>query len=439
MIKRRRFPRLFFGWWTVLTGGFLALWGYGFQSYGFSALFKPISAELGFSRAETSIAAGIGRLEGGLESPLVGWITDRFGPKWIVFFGVFLIGLSLILMNYIDSLWAFYTVWGIMLGSGVNIALATPLQVAIANWFVKKRGLASSIQIGISGLSGALVLPLVAWLITIHGWRTTCVIGGVVMLLVGLPITWFFLKQHRPEYYGLLPDGATTEEEAADADQMIDRGVEYAAEVEEVEFTLRQAMRTAAFWLLIVANAFHSLAMPAINIHGIPFLTDIGISPLKAAGILALMVGASIPARFIGGFLSDRVKKQHLRFLVGGAYLLQAVGFAIFLLNQTTATIYIWFIFYGIGMGAGFALMLPVRARYFGRKALGSIEGISRAVMTPAGIAAPIYLGWVYDTTGSYISAFTIIGILLTFSGVLAATIMPPKPPAQITDVRKIV
>ena len=118
-----------------------------------------MSSELGFSRAETSIAAGIGRLEGGIESPLVGWITDRFGPKWIVFFGVFLIGLSLILMNYIDSLWAFYTVWGIMLGSGVNIALATPLQVAIANWFVKKRGLASSIQIGISGLSGALVLP----------------------------------------------------------------------------------------------------------------------------------------------------------------------------------------------------------------------------------------------------------------------------------------
>ena len=83
--------------------------------------------------------------------------------------------------------------------------------------------------------------------------------------------------------------------------------------------------------------------------------------------------------------------------------------------------------------------MLPVRARYFGRKALGSIEGISRAVMTPAGIAAPIYLGWVHDTTGSYISALTIIGGLLAFSGVLAATIMPPKPPAQITDVRKIV
>ena len=441
MIQRRKLPRIFSGWWTVLTGGILSLWGHGYQAYGFSALFKPLASELGFSRAAASVPASIGRLEGGFEAPLTGWITDRFGPRWIVILGVFLIGLSLILMNYINSLWAFYIVWGVILGTGVNIALTLPLQVAIANWFVKKRGLASSIQVVFSGLSGVLVLPLIAWLIITQGWRMTCLIGGVVMLVVGLPLAWFFIKQRRPEYYGLLPDGASVEEETArstEADQMIGRGVEYAAEVEEVEFTLRQAMRTPAYWLLIASNSLHSLSMPAINIHSIPFLTDIGIDPIKAAGMLALMVSASIPARLLGGFLADRVKKQHLRFVVGGAYLLQAVGFAVFLLNQTTAMIYIWFILYGIGMGAGFALMMPMRARYFGRKALGSIGGISRVFMVPTGVAAPIYLGWVYDTTGSYINAFILVAVLLAASGVLAAFILPPKPPAQITNVRRI-
>jgi sugar phosphate permease len=417
----------------------LALWGHGYHAYGFSALFKPISSELGFSRAAASVAASIGRLEGGFESPLSGWFTDKYGPKWIVLAGVFFIGLSLILMNFINSLWTFYVIWGVMLGTGTNIALAMPLQVAIANWFVKKRGLASSIQMVFSGLSGMLVLPLIAWLIISQGWRTTCLIGGVVMLLVGLPLVWFFLKQHRPEYYGLLPDGATVEKaEAVETDQMINRGVEYAAEVEEVEFTLRQAMKTRAYWLLIAANGLHSLAMPAINIHGIPFLTDIGIDSFKAAGILAMMVGVSVPIRLLGGFLVDRVKKQHLRFLMAGAYLIQAVGFSIFLLNQTTSMIYVWFIVYGIGMGAGVALMMPMRARYFGRKAIGSIGGISRAFMTPLGVAAPIYLGWVYDTTSSYIGAFTLVAVLLAVSAVLAATITPPKPPPQITDVRKI-
>ncbi len=439
MIRRRRFPNIFSGWWIVLTGGFLALWGYGYYIYGFSALFKPIASELGFSRAATSVASSIGRLEGGFESPLAGWITDRYGPRWIIFVGVFIIGLSLILMYYINSLWAFYVVWGVMLGTGCNIALAIPLHTAIANWFVKKRGLASSIQMVFSGLSGVLVLPLITWLITTQGWRVTCVIGGLGTWLVGLPLVWFFLKQHRPEYYGLLPDGATAEEGVADAGQMIDRGVEYAAEVEEVEFTLRQAMRTTAFWMLLIANACHGLAGPAIYIHGIPFLTDIGMDTLRAAGMMSMMVGVSIPARLVFGLLADRVKKQRLRFLLGGAYLLQAAGFAVFLLNQTTAMIYVWFILYGIGMGAGVGLMYPMRGRYFGRKALGSISGFSSLFMTPVGIAAPVYLGWVYDTTGSYITAFTVITALLAFSVVLAFFIIPTKPPAQVTDVRKIV
>ena len=436
--KRRRFSKIFPGWWIVLTGGILALWGHGYHSYGFSALFKPISTELGFSRATTSVAASIGRLEGGFEAPLAGWVTDRFGPRWIVLFGVFLIGLSLILMNYIDSLWAFLVVWGVMLGTGINIALAIPLHTAIANWFVKKRGLASGIQIVFSGLSGVLVMPLIAWLIIVYGWRITLDIGGVVMWLVGLPLVWFFLKQRRPEYYGLLPDGTTTKKEASEVSQMIDRGVEYAAEVEEVEYTLRQAIKTPAYWLLLASNACHSLAGPAINIHGIPFLTDIGVDPLWAAGMLAMMVSASIPFRFVGGFLADRVKKQNLRFIMGGAYLVQATGFAVFLLNQTTAMIYVWFILYGIGFGVGMGLMFPMRARYFGRKAFGSIGGFSALFMTPVGVAAPVYLGWVYDTTGSYITAFTLIAALVAFSAVLACFIVPPKPPAQVTDIRKI-
>ena len=188
MIKRSRFPKIFFGWWTVLAGGILALWGHGYHAYGFSALFKPIASELGFSRAVTSVAASIGRFEGGFEAPITGWVTDRFGPRWIVLSGVFLISVSLILMNWVNSLWAFYLVWGVILGTGCNIALSLPLDTAITNWFVKKRGLALSLKWVGSGLSGVIVLPLISWLIIVQGWRTTCVIGGLVMALVGLPL-----------------------------------------------------------------------------------------------------------------------------------------------------------------------------------------------------------------------------------------------------------
>jgi sugar phosphate permease len=438
LIKRRRFSKIFPGWWIVLSGGFIGWWGHGFHTHGFSALFKPISSELGLNRAVTSIAASIGRFEGGIEAPLSGWITDRFGPRWITLIGVFIAGLGLVLMNFVDSLWSFLLVWGVVLGTGINIGLALPIQTAIANWFVKKRGLALSIRLVITGLAGVLVLPLIAWLINILGWRITCVIGGLIMWFIGLPLLWLSLKQHRPEYYGLLPDGAETGEEAVETSRMIDTGVRYAAEVEEVEFTLRQVMKTPSYWLLIAAHGMHGFSEAAIRIHGIPFLTDLGIDPLKAASIMALMALAGIPVRFICGFLADRVRIRHLRFLLAGAYLLQAVGIPLFLLHRTVGMIYIWFIFNGFGNGASLALMNPIRARYFGRKAIGSIIGTSTMFLAPGVVMAPIYTGWIYDTTGSYIPTFTLFAALLVFSTIITSFILPPKPPAEMTDVREV-
>ncbi|MFC2071358.1 MFS transporter [Chloroflexota bacterium] len=438
MIKRRRFPKIFFGWWTAMTSGVLMGLGMGFYIPGFSVLFKPVSSELGFTRAVTSVAASIGRFEGGFEAPLTGWVTDRFGPRLIVIAGIFIAGLGMILMNFINSLWAFYLVWGVILGTGVNIGLSIPLDTAISNWFVKKRGVAQSLKWVISGLFVTSLLPIVAWLITIMDWRMTCVIFGLVMWFVALPLAWFSFKKHRPEYYGLLPDGATAEEEVTDTDQMIEKGVKYATEVQEVEFTLRQAMKTPTYWLLIVAQSAHPMALSVISIHTIPFLTDIGIDPIKATAMFSTMFLSSIPLRFVGGFLADRVAKQGLRFLVGGAYLLQAAGFAAIILNQTTPMIYTWFILYGIGYGVATPLNSLMRARYFGRKAFGSIAGSSRMLMTPVGIAIPVYVGWVYDTTGIYTTTFGLVAVMVTFAAVLMSLTRPPKPPVEITDVHKI-
>ena len=159
---------------------------------------------------------------------------------------------------------------------------------------------------------------------------------------------------------------------------------------------------------------------------------------VDAALTMALMVGASIPFRLIGGILADRVSRSQIRFIVVAAFALQAFGFSIFLFYQTTVTIYIWYVLYGIGMGLSYSLQSPLRARYFGRKAFGSIHGIQEMLMTPLGVAAPIYAGWVYDTTGSYLPAFNLVAILLVVSAVLMAFAVAPKPPARITDVTQL-
>jgi nitrate/nitrite transporter NarK len=155
--------------------------------------------------------------------------------------------------------------------------------------------------------------------------------------------------------------------------------------------------------------------------------------------MMSLFVGIGIPTRLLGGLIADRVKKQHLRFATAGAYVLMAAALAVLRVSQTLPMIYVFLIVFGIGTGASIGLLQPFRARYFGRKAIGSINGMSSLFMLPLGVIAPVYFGWVYDTTGSYVSAFTVVAGLMALAVVLMSFVVPPKPPARISDVRQIV
>ena len=422
----------------VLTICLLTIWPTAFYAVGFSALFKPISAELGLSRAVTSAARSLGQLEGGLEAPLLGWLVDKIGPKALIFFGTALMGLGLVLMISVNSLWSFYVVWGVIVSMGMNTSSAVPMEKAISNWFVKKRGRALSFRWISLALATILVVPLIAWLIIVVGWRMTCVIGGVVLWVVGLPIVWFFIRKERPEYYGLLPDGATTKEELVpDKNQMLARGAEYAARFQEFEFTVREAFRTRVLWLLIIGYVGFEMFIHALFTHCIPLLTDIGFSPVAAAGVMATTNIIALPFRFGAGFLADHLRKENLRFLMGGAILVVAGAITVFLVRQTAVTAYIFITLFYIGQGSGMILFSMMRSRYFGRKGLASIQGLSQMVMMPFLVAAPIYAGWVYDTTGSYLDAFKLFAGLLAFGAVLIFFARPPKPPAEVGDVRK--
>jgi sugar phosphate permease len=408
-------------------------------------MFTSISADLHINRAATSVASSIGRFEGGLEAPLTGWITDRWGARWVVVIGVSIMSVALILMRYINSQWGFWLVWGLMLGTGTNIALSLPLDTSISNWFVKKRGVATSIKWVFSGLSGVLAMPLIAWMTKTYDWRTACTIGGIVMGAVGLPIAFFLIKPRRPEYYGLLPDGARMAEEVQTSqDKMLERGARYATEVNEVEFTVRQALKTRIFWLLFLSQSIPGLVAPVMSLHCIPFLTDplpsgMGMDLIKASSIMAMMLFFSLPTRFLGGWIADRISIRHTRYLMTISLFVQGVSVLLFLFNRTETMVYVWFILSGLGQGLGFSVGPFMRARFYGRKAFGSIQGISSLFMTPIGVFAPIYAGWIYDTTHSYILAFQLLAALTGVSLILSLFLLPPKPPEKLSDVRSII
>ena len=436
MIKRARFPKIYLGWWINIVTSIISSFGNGFISLGASALFKPIAADLNLNRALASIATGIVVFQNGVTFGIAGWLADKFGPKWVSITGICIMGVGLVLMNFINSTWSYYLVWGVVIGGGQALGFAVAIDKMLTNWFISKRGLAQGIRFALLGIVSAIIIPLVTWQVAEQGWRITCLTWAGIMF-ISAPFALMFVKQKRPEYYGLLPDGASLESESdTDLDAMIGRGVDYAADFEEREFTLRQAVKTPAYWLITVSWLFAMVVGGAINTHCIPFLTDMGIGETVASGMMAMMVFFTVPARFVAGFLADRVSKDRLQYLVAGAFLMQAAGIAAFLLHQSIVTVYIFLALFGFGAGAPVPLRLTIGGRYFGRKAFASIQGTSMVFAAPAALLAPVYAGWVHDTTGSYVQAFILFVAMAALAAVLMVLMRPPKPPVQITDIR---
>ena len=425
-LKRNVYP----GWWMVIVTAIVSGLGVGFVGQGISVFFKPLAADLNLSRAATSLATGIARLQGGIEGPLTGWLSDKYGPKWVIVSGVcFMVG-GLVLMNFATSPWQYYVFWGIMIGIGQNLGLTIATDKALSDWFVAKRGLAFGVRFGVIGICQIAVVPLVTWLMLLEGWRTTCFIWAGIMAL-GIPLIIFFVRPRRPEYYGLLPDGY--EGKARDDDihgaDIVAAGREYAEGFEEHEFTIRQALKTQAFWLMLFAWSCSIIVIGGFSVHVIPFLTDMGISETTAGGMLSMMIFFMIPSRFFAGFLADRLPKEKMRYLAALSVFIQAMGLVVFIAAPGLVTAYVLLILYGFGNGAVTPLRLSMGGRFFGRKAFASILGVGMFINAPLGFVSPIFSGWIYDITGNYTAAFVTYAALLFIATALFFFLRTPARP----------
>jgi MFS family permease len=434
--KNKEIKKIYFGWWTVLATAIVSAWAYGTWGYGFGAYFKPLQNEFGWSRAQISAAYSLNKLEGGLEGPWGGILTDKYGPRMISVFGNFIAGLGLCLMYFLSNLWQYIIIWGFIVSMGFNLGTIDPLEKALSDWFVKKRGRAIGLgRVGLA-LGGTFGPPVMTFLLLQYGWRTSFLVAGVLTWVICIPISFFLVKPHRPEYYDLLPDGDKGGNEKVN---YVVAGQEYAESFGEIEFTLRQALKTRAFWILVGYNLLYSFFWASIGIHQIPHLTDMGIDPVSAATVLGFMVLMSAPGRLVGGYFCDKLNINKIKYILIFGYSLQAVGMFILIKASDLWMVYLFTILTGFGGGIGWTSRALLRGRYFGRKAFATIYGTIAMIALPATIISPIYVGWVYDISQSYINAFTQSLILLVIVLISFIFLNPPRPPEKSTDVNQFI
>ena len=163
--------------------------------------------------------------------------------------------------------------------------------------------------------------------------------------------------------------------------------------------------------------------------HAIPALTDAGITAEMAAFSVGLLTVVSIAGRLSFGYMGDFVDKRYL-FLF--AYILQGGGVLILMIAREMTMVYLFVAVFGVGFGATVPLLASIRADYFGRAALGKIQGFMSPVTMVAGATGPVSAGYLFDTTGSYDSAFLAVGLLTIAGGFIILLAKPHKAVEEI-------
>ncbi|MCX6013156.1 MAG: MFS transporter [Chloroflexi bacterium] len=423
MLLKKKLNGVYYGWWVIVVSCLIYAMGTGFVFYGFSTFFDPMREEFLWSSTLTSGVFSLSRIEGGIAGPFTGWAIDKFGIRKMSFLGIILAGCGFIALVLVtENIWTLYLIFGVFLAMGYNVALMSAPSVAATKWFIRKRSLTLSIIAIAGSLGGGLLVPLMAWLIIEYGWRTTAMIAGVTILVLGLPLS--LLLKNSPESEGLLPDGRAKDKVL----KSVEPSVVKAVVKEEVTYTVKQALNSRVFWLYVTAMLFRSVILSGVVVHQIPYLETMGITRLLAAGLLGLMIFLEIPGKLVFGWLGDKIDKRYLLLV---ACLLQGVGLFVFMNANSIAMVYIFVVTFGIGYGGVIPLVIGFRADLFGRKAFASISGISVSITTIGAMTGPLLAGALYDSTGSYRIPFLIFTVMIIISGFAFLLVKHKKAPQK--------
>jgi MFS family permease len=409
--------RVFYGWWIVAAGFVLQALSGGLLLNAFGAYFVHLQNEFGWSRTAISAAPSMGRFETGIIGPAQGWMIQRLGARAVIRIGVVIFGGGFIALSFCNDLTQFYLAYLVLsLGSGLSGFLT--VNITLANWFERKR--ASAIGISALGQSVAgLAAPLVALALVAHGWRTTAIASGLLILALGLPAAHFM--RQAPEPLGLAPDG----EPPRDRERRLASRSNAPTFTGGGGLTAREALRTSAFWFLTLGHSAALASVTAVLVHLIPYLVQfMDLSLEMASSVIPLITGLSIVGQVGGGILGDRLDKRLFAAVCMGAHTLAMIGLV---LAGNVALVFAFAALHGLAWGARGPLMMSVRADYFGRRAFAAIEGFAAIVTMLGLVLGPIVVGFLADTLGDYRPGFLFLAAV-TGAGILFFWLAPrPK------------
>ena len=404
---------IFYGWWIALGGMAVLTISSGIGFFGHTLLLDPLRAEFGWSKGTVSSAVTLFLFVAAIAGSIVGSKIDKYGPTPVLVFGSLCMGLGFTLLSRIQELWELYAVY-VLLAIGWSSSYAVPISTLIANWFVRKRGLAMSVAMTGMSLGGIVVVPLASHLLLRLGLRETLPFFGLTFWVIIIPIALFLLKK-RPAVLGLYPDGdmpRSPQEEENNAS---------AGSSQMVPWTRRQAMRTKVFWCMVVAFFLVLGSQASFMIHMVSFLNPF-LGPAPAAGAVSLMTGVSFCGRLLVGSFIDRINK---RIVTIACFLLQ--GGALFTVAQSSDVVVLYICVCAFGLTIGNIIMMQslIIGECFGMVSFGKISGLAMLFTSCGSAFGPAIAGILFDMTQSYRTGFTFFAFTYVLSALVVVLVKP--------------
>jgi sugar phosphate permease len=382
----------------IVATTFLSLFGLvGFAYYGLPFFYDFMVKEFGWTRAIVTSGNAIGKLiVGPLFGFIAGWMIDKYGPRRLMMSGALMMGAAFIGLSFtggsLTLFYMFYVLNALAYVSGGPL----PCQVLISRWFDKNRGKAMGIAYLGIGTGGALVPQIAAGLEKQFGWHMALTSLGIVIIIVAFPLA-FFIK------------GSSGKDETE-------------AKSEEA-VPIRAILGNKYFYLLAIGSMCSIGAVGGVGQHLKLYLRDINFSQGQAANVMSLVLLSSLAGRLIMGSLADAIKRKYVMILI---YMIVATAIPLLLLPEFPGRIYIFAIYFGLGLGGDYMIIPLMAGDLFGVRALGRTMGI---ILVADGIAEstfPMLVGSMYDSAKSYAPGFILL-ICVALAGVVIVSMLPGK------------
>ena len=401
-MKNKGFINFGPNWPIVLVAFYGCCLHSGCLIYAFSLFINPLQIAFGWDFTDIMMAFTLQMLCVGLASPLVGKAMDMYGVRRVISFGALVSAVGFALVPLISTPLHFY-LCNIIIGMGSSAMGPVPCSAAVTQCFKEKRGLAIGIMSTGIGVGGFVIAPLVAGVfLPYFGWQGAYVCLAFITITM-IPMSLIFLK---------------TKSENCGHTATNDAGQNIGTEASNA----KNDLLSLPFIFLAVTFFLFLFSVAGVTQIQVPYLQDIGFPLLTASSALGGLGLVSSFGKLMFGCLCDRYQPKNV-FMIGAFFAIAGI----FLLRRITpesSPVLLWTyaVFFGIGVGSWLPTMSMLVSSTFGVASYGVIFGAVSMALSIGAATGPLAAGYIYDQTGNYQPAFSLLMVLAVCSmGIILA------------------